>query len=130
MIYSRFINESKLCHGADLTIKSRAKELRKSLTASEKTLWGYLRNKQIMGFYFRRQHPYGIYILDFYCYKANLAIELDGKIHLGKIDYDTERTKYLESTGIKVLRFKNEDIETRREWVLSQIRTFLTNLNA
>ena len=50
--------------------------------------------------YFRRQHPYGIYILDFFCFEANLVIEVDGLIHLSKHEYDLERTKYLESSGL------------------------------
>jgi very-short-patch-repair endonuclease len=57
--------------------------------------------------YFRRQHPYGIYILDFFCQKANLVIEVHGAVHLGSKEYDEERTQYLESTGLKVIRFRN-----------------------
>ena len=129
MKYSRIINESKQNHGADLSIKHKARELRKDLTSSEKTLWNSLRNKQLNGLHFRRQHPYGIYILDFYCNKANLAIEIDGGVHLGKASYDKERTEYLESTGLKVLRFKNEDVENRIEWVLSKIKSFIPDVN-
>ena len=71
--------------------------------------------------YFRRQHPYGMYIIDFYCDKANLAIEIDGDIHQYKKTYDKERTKYLESTGIKVIRFSNEDVEKSLDQVLDKI---------
>ena len=78
--------------------------------------------------YFRRQHPYGIYILDFYCFESNLAIEIDGLIHLKRLDYDEERTKYLESTGLRVIRFNNEDIENRIEYVLDKIRSCLVKL--
>ena len=74
--------------------------------------------------YFRRQHPYGIYISDFYCFEENLVIEIDGMIHLSHHDYDLERTEYLKSTGLRVLRFKNFDIENRIEWVLSKINAF------
>ncbi len=91
------------------------------MTDPEKTLWKYLRCKQQKGKYFRRQHPDGIYILDFYCFEARLAIELDGKIHLGKREYDNERTDYLESSGLKVLRISNDDVERRLEWVITVI---------
>jgi very-short-patch-repair endonuclease len=78
--------------------------------------------------YFRRQHPYGIYILDFYCFEASLVIEIDGMIHLSRRDYDIERTKYLRSSGLEVMRFNNKDIETRIEWVLEKINTYLIQL--
>jgi len=129
MKYSGVINESKQNHGADLNPKSKARDLRKNPTYSEKILWNHLRNRQIEGFYFRRQHPYAFYILDFFCQKADLAIEVDGEIHLVKTIYDKERTEYLESTGIKVLRFKNEDIDNKIEWVLSTIKSHLNKHN-
>ena len=72
--------------------------------------------------YFRRQHPYGIYILDFYCFEQNLVIELDGMIHLSRYEYDNERTEFLKSTGLRVLRFKNVDIEDRMQWVIQTIK--------
>jgi very-short-patch-repair endonuclease len=72
--------------------------------------------------YFRRQHPYGIYILDFFCFEANLVIEVDGLIHLSKYKYDVERTKYLESSGLIIIRFKNADIENRIGCVLEKIQ--------
>ncbi len=73
---------------------------------------------RLNGMHFRKQHPYNIYILDFFCFKANLAIEVEGKIHLKKMEYDKERTRFLESSGLKVLRFKNEDVEKRIDWVI------------
>jgi very-short-patch-repair endonuclease len=66
--------------------------------------------------------------LDFYCFKKQLVIEVDGLIHLKNIEYDEERTAYLESTGLKVIRFTNQDIEERIEWVLKQIDFYITNL--
>ena len=75
--------------------------------------------------HFRKQHPYNIYILDFFCFKANLAIEVEGKIHLKRKEYDKERTRFLESTGLKVLRFKNEDVEKRIDWVIEIIKKHL-----
>jgi len=122
MIYSKIINESKLNHNADLNTKSKATALRKSMTKAETTLWKKLRMNQIDGLHFRKQHPYGMYIIDFYCDKAMLTIEVDGEIHKTRNMYDSERTIYLESTGLKVIRFTNEDILNRIELVISEIR--------
>ena len=122
MIYSKIINESKQNHTADLNTKSKAIALRKNMTKAETTIWKRLRMNQIDGLHFRKQHPYGMYIIDFYCDKAMLAIEVDGEIHKNRTIYDDERTKYLESTGLKVIRFTNEDILNRIEWVISEIR--------
>jgi very-short-patch-repair endonuclease len=128
MIYSGIINEAKQNLGANSNLKSKARELRRHMTEPEKILWSSIRNRKQNGMYFRRQHPYGIYILDFYCFDANLVIEIDGMIHLSRYSYDIERTKYLESSGLRVMRFKNEDIETRLEWVLEEINSYLNNL--
>jgi very-short-patch-repair endonuclease len=124
MGYSRIIQEAKQNHGADKKIKSRARFLRRTMTSQEILLWEKLKNRQLCGKHFRRQHPFGIYILDFYCHESNLVIEIDGAIHRYKEDYDSERTEYLESTGLKVIRFSNDDIENKIDWVLSQIEHF------
>jgi len=124
MAYTRLISLSKQSHDSNASIKANAKELRNNQTLAEKKLWKHLRRNQINGMYFRRQHPYGIYILDFYCFRANLAIEIDGPIHLFKQSYDNERDDYLRNTGTKVLRFTNEDIYNRIEWVIEQIKSF------
>ena len=127
MIYSRRIIEGKQNLGASHNIKNKARELRKNLTEQEKILWSKLRRRQLNGMYFRKQHPYNIYILDFYCHKKRLCIEVDGEIHLLKKDYDRERTKFLESSGLRELRFKNHDIENRLDWVIEEIRKNLVN---
>jgi 5-methyltetrahydrofolate--homocysteine methyltransferase/ATP-dependent helicase HrpA len=107
MVFCKIVSESKHLHGADLNTKSKSKVLRKSMTPAELRLWKRLRGNKIEGFHFRRQHPYGIYILGFFCSRANLAIEADGDIHDFKKEYDSERTKYLEESGIRVIRFTN-----------------------
>ncbi len=127
MVYSKRIVESKHNLGASHNIKSKAKELRSTMTDTEKILWNQLRKRKQHGFYFRRQHPYNIYILDFYSFEANLAIEVDGKIHLGQKGYDKERIRFLESSGLKVMRFKNEEIESRIDWVIDMINKALTS---
>jgi len=125
MIYSRRIVEAKQNLGASFNIKAKAKELRKNQTEQERALWSRLRKRQQNGKYFRKQHQYNIYILDFYCFESNLAIEIDGEIHLQQLKYDLERTRFLESSGLKVLRFKNEDVEKRIEWVIKEVNKFL-----
>jgi len=73
------------------SVQNRAIELRKEMTAAEQVLWGKLRNRKVGGYKFRRQHPIGPYIVDFYCSQAGLIIELDGEIHLQMVEYDNER---------------------------------------
>jgi len=127
MVYSKIINVSKHLHGADLNTKSKAKVLRKSMTNAEKILWSKLRRRQLNGLLFRKQHPYGIYILDFFCHEINLAVEVDGEIHLNKIESDNERTKYLEASGITVIRFTNYDVDIRIDYVIDKIASFINN---
>jgi len=126
MVYSRIITEAKQNFGASLNIRNKARELRSNMTGSELILWDHIRKRKLNGVHFRRQHPYGIYILDFYCFEVNLAIEIDGPIHLDQQEYDMERTKDLESSGMKVIRFTNRDIEERIDWVLEKIKSNLT----
>ena len=121
MVFCRRVNDARHTHGANISIKAKAIELRHNLTAAEKILWEKIKKRQLGGMHFRRQHPYGIYVIDFFCDKANLAVEVDGDIHLFKCEYDRERTRYLESSGLKVLRFRNEEVETDIENVIDQI---------
>ena len=98
-----------------------ARELRRNATKEENTLWyQYLRNYPVR---FRRQRPLGPYIADFYCAKARLVIELDGSQHFDPdgMNYDAVRTEYMESLGLKVLRFSNTDINQRLRDVCDQI---------
>jgi very-short-patch-repair endonuclease len=89
----------------------RAKELRQRQTSAEEKLWALLRNKQLGGYKFRRQHPIGPFIVDFYCDEARLVIELDGGIHDGQMGYDEAWGQWLEENGYRVLRFGNKIIE-------------------
>ena len=108
--------------GANHLIFQNAKELRGNMTAAETVLWMYLRNK-INGLKFRRQHPIGVYVADFYCHKAKLIIEIDGSIHsLSEIRQKDElRQKELEAWGYEVIRFSNEQVLTQIETVLEAI---------
>jgi very-short-patch-repair endonuclease len=100
-----------------------ARYLRHPMTESEQTLWEVLRDSRMQGNKFRRQHPFGPYILDFFCVQAQLAIELDGGIHdqPDQKEYDQERTAYLESQGLRVLRFRNDEVANNLERVISKI---------
>ena len=93
-------------------LKTRRKELRNNATPAERLLWGILQHSNLGGYKFRRQHSVGPYILDFYCPAAGLAIELDGDSHFtdDAVAYDQERTAYLNSLQITVLRFLNTDV--------------------
>lgn len=99
---------------------NNAKYLRKNMTDCEAKLWYFLRAKRFLGLKFKRQVPIGNYIVDFLCPELSLIIELDGSQHLENIDYDIERTNYLESLGFKVLRIMDNefsDIESVLEYI-------------
>ena len=88
----------------------RARDLRESSTPPEQLLWLALRNGQIGGLKFRRQHPIGSYVVDFYCHSAHVVVEVDGMSHDDKMAQDAARSKYLESQGLRVLRVTNDDV--------------------
>jgi len=95
--------------------------LRANATDAERTLWRHLRRRHITGFKFRRQHPYGNYVLDFACLEAMLVVEVDGGQHASRIGADAERTASLERAGFRVLRFWNDDVLCRTDEVLEEI---------
>ena len=107
--------------GASHIIFGTAKKLRDNQTRSELILWQYLKQKP-KGYKFRRQHPIGIYILDFYCHALKLVIEADGGIHTDEQvrQHDIERQQNLEVHGLKFLRFTNSEIENNIESVISK----------
>ena len=100
-----------------------ARSLRGEMTNAEQCLWNRLCQKQLGGFRFRRQHPFQRYVLDFYCCEAKLAIELDGGHHLQPEAHarDNERSSFLESHGICVIRFWNSAVFDNLEGVLTTI---------
>jgi very-short-patch-repair endonuclease len=99
----------------------RARSLRRESTPPEELLWLALRNGQIADLKFRRQHPIGPYIADFYCHSANLVVELDGMSHDEKMGKDSERTEYLQQQGLKVFRVTNQDVMEDLEAVVRGI---------
>jgi len=98
------------------------------MTPAERILWEVLRRKTLAGVKFRRQHPVGRYILDFYCPEYKLAIEVDGDSHIGKEQYDTIRTEALGAYGLNVLRFRNEEVLADLESVLLRILQVINKL--
>lgn len=112
----------KINNASDL--KFRRKGLRNHSTPAESTLWLLLKNKQVEGRKFRRQHSIGPYILDFYCPSENLAVELDGEQQYteeGK-ERDAIRKRYIEKLGITVIRFENFVVFDHPELIIEEIR--------
>lgn len=99
------------------------KELRSHATPAEAALWKMLKNSQVGGYKFRRQHGIGPYILDFYCPLLRLDIELDGSAHDAPMadKHDEIRTKFLQKQGITVLRFRNELVYRNPNAIIEEI---------
>ncbi|MDX6611167.1 MAG: type restriction enzyme subunit [Blastocatellia bacterium] len=107
----------------------RARELRQQQTPAEEVLWQLLRNRQLLGFKFRRQHQFGDYITDFYCHEAQLVVECDGSAHDTNEawHHDQERDAYMIAQGLRVLRFTNDRILSETGEVLDQIAKYLSS---
>ena len=117
-------------------IKLLSRKLRKSQTPCEKILWNRIRDRQLDGFKFLRQHPIvydrngndlNIFIPDFYCPVARLAVEVDGGIHINMRDHDRRREEILVSKEIKVLRITNEelsDVESVLKKIMGSLAIF------
>ena len=103
------------------------KKLRNSATSAEAVLWTHLRQRQLLGKKFRRQESIGRYIVDFYCPECRVVVELDGSPHSSftMVEYEAERTRYLEGRGLKVIRFENRIVFENIESVLETIRDAL-----
>ena len=103
--------------------KSRelAQWLRREQTDSERRLWEKLRDRQMQGLKFRRQHPIGSYIVDFCCPERKVVVEVDGGQHTVQVSKDGDREAYLAEQGYSVLRFWNHDVLSHPDSVLEQI---------
>jgi very-short-patch-repair endonuclease len=111
---------------APAAIQRRARELRRELTPAEGLLWRRLRGKQFGPYHFRKQHPVGRFIVDFFCARAKLVIEVDGDTHALQSRYDAERTAWLETQrDYRVLRFANTDVHTNIDAVCEPIAELL-----
>ena len=102
-------------------LQNHASWLRKNLTISEIILWQKLKGKQLLGCKFIRQKPILKYIVDFYCKELKLVIEIDGISHGYKINYDLIRQKDIETAGLHVLRFNDEEVKQDSENVIQQV---------
>jgi very-short-patch-repair endonuclease len=104
--------------------------LRNDLSDAEQALWHLLRGRQICGLKFRRQHPFGDYILDFVCLENKLVIEVDGGQHGQRAEYDENRTKKLQAAGFQVLRFWDNEVLKDKESVREKIWLMVEGLES
>ena len=116
-------DQVSMFYNAKPHIFEKAKYLRENMTLSELKLWELLRYKQVQGLRFRAQHPIDIFIADFYCHSLKLVIEIDGGVHLNveQKEYDIGREAEMKYWGIKIIRFKNEEIEENIDQVIRVI---------
>ena len=104
-------------------VKARRQDLRREATKPERVLWSRLNKNQVGGARFRRQYSVGPYVLDFYCPALKLAVEIDGETHRGSEAeaYDGQRQAYVESMGIRFLRFTNAEVVSDPDAVIGRI---------
>jgi len=109
-----------------------AKHLRRHMTGPELVLWRELRLLRKTGFIFRRQSPFGSYVVDFVSHRERLVIELDGATHEGErqMTHDAERTKFIESRGYAVVRFSNDDVLYCTTGVVNRVKQMLVERRA
>jgi very-short-patch-repair endonuclease len=115
--------EKSMYFNASPSTLEAARILRKNMTKHENILWERLKGNQICGLRFRRQHPIDFFIADFYCHAAKLVVEVDGEIHDMQNEYDIGRSAEMEKYGIKVIRFKNDDVENNINEVVNSIES-------
>ena len=102
-------------------LKKFSRRLRNHSTLSEVLLWQQIKGRKIKGYQFMRQKPIGNYIVDFYCSKLKLVIEIDGISHDGKAEEDQKRQNHIEKTGIHFLRFYDTDVKKNMPGVIQKI---------
>ena len=102
-------------------LQARAKDLRRNMTPAENRLWSKLRTNRLNNWHFRRQQIIDGFVVDFYCHRAGLIIEIDGPIHKKQVIEDNERTRVFEDRGLKILRFTNKQIINELNTVLNVI---------
>ena len=116
-------NDSHRRWRASVAMQARARELRHEMTPAEKKLWWRIRNGQLNGAHIRRQHAVGPFIVDFFCAKPRLVIEVDGDTHAEQVEYDAERTRWLnEQKHYRVIRFTNDDVLRNIDVVVQRIK--------
>jgi very-short-patch-repair endonuclease len=108
-------------------MKDQVRMLRKYSTDAETLLWRILRNRQLVGQKFRRQHPIGAFIADFVCIGKKLVIEVDGGQHADSLQEDFKRTRYLANKGYRVVRFWNNEVLKESDAILNSLLKFLSD---
>jgi very-short-patch-repair endonuclease len=103
-------------------LKALARGLRNNSTLSEVLLWKQLKARKMKGYQFMRQKPIGDYIVDFYCSRLRLVIEIDGESHVSRSREDELRQHELESLGLSVLRFYDSDVKKNIDWCVKSHR--------
>jgi very-short-patch-repair endonuclease len=121
------MDHDRLHRGASGKLFEFARANRKAMTEAEKVLWEALRGRRWKGHKFRRQHPIGNFIADFFCFEADLMVEVDGEYHLNEDQqiYDENRTFVLTEEGLTVIRFTNKEVMEKLDFVLHEIETQL-----
>jgi very-short-patch-repair endonuclease len=109
-------------------VRQMARENRRPMTETEESLWPRIRGSRLRQWKFRRQHPIGRFIADFYCAEVKLVVEIDGASHEMTASYDTERTIWLNQHGYTVIRFTNEQVLASTADVLAAIDSKCTEL--
>lgn len=110
-------------------LKALSRKLRKQGVLSEVLLWEQLKGRKMNGYQFTRQKPVGNYIVDFYCSKLKLVVEIDGESHDRRYSYDKKRQQVLESAGLTVLRFNDNDVKKDIGSVLKAIEGWVERSN-
>ena len=103
------------------SLKPSIKELRENATPAENLMWSALRNCQLNGSRWRRQHAIGGFVVDLYCSSARLIVELDGPVHDQRVQEDRARQDELERRDLRVLRFRNDEVMGDLPLVLSRL---------
>ncbi|HUG17254.1 MAG TPA: DUF559 domain-containing protein [Thermomicrobiales bacterium] len=105
--------------------KELARAMRKQMTPAETLLWSELRSHRLRRFQFRRQQVIGGYIADFYCHAASLVVEVDGRYHEDRVEYDRERELAISTYDLTVIRFTNNEVTDDLLNVLDRIASCL-----
>jgi very-short-patch-repair endonuclease len=122
------LGEGKLIQEKAMNLTNQARPLRKNQTDVERLVWKRLRNRLIYRYQLRRQFPIEPYSANFACLKLKLIIELDGGQHVNRINYDHQRSLFLEQRGFKTIRFRNNDVIENTEGVLEAMRLTVLKL--
>lgn len=109
----------------DPKLKERSRELRNRSTLAEVLLWNQLKQRKMLGYQFMRQKPIGCYIVDFYCSRLKLVIEIDGESHRERGEADHKRQSDLEDMAIHFLRFQDQDVKRNMRNVLQVIQSWI-----